>query len=324
MTTLRSLRVVHLSDLHLGQETKSKWRSRLVMGDAWKKNLQEIADDKAIDLVCFTGDLAYSGQPAQYEEATAFVKEMLSVLDVEKSRFFCVPGNHDINRNLAKTEWEKLRDAASRSDETEFARWMAGGSEPLGFDESWRDAVLSRQAAYRKWLLNMDLSALHPQNSAHGLLGYRASIDLGLGSPLHLIGLDSAWLAGDNHDARKLRVTDEQIFQLLTHRAEQLVGWKLVLMHHPMSDLFDEVATKRQLSDCGVSLLLHGHLHTPDVGRWAPAGSGAQALNVSAAGCLYQRDSFPNSMQVLDLQLQADHSVLPSQVWFRSWSREAH
>ena len=324
MTTLRSLRVVHLSDLHLGQESKSKWRSSHVMGSAWKKNLQEIADDKTIDLVCFTGDLAFSGQPGQYLEATAFVDELLSVLKVPKSRFFCVPGNHDVDRKIAETAWEALRAAAGQVDQTKFARWMTGGAKPFGFDESWRDAVLSRQAAYRQWLIEMDLSALHPQNSAHGNLGYRKSVDLGLGAPLHVIGLDSAWLAGDEQDAGNLRVTDEQIGRLLTDSGATLQGWKLALVHHPLHNLADSDTAESRLAEFGVSLLLHGHLHKPKVGRWVPAGLGAQALNVSAAGCLYEHDRYPNSMQVLDLQLQADHRVVPCQVWFRSWSKNGH
>lgn len=315
----RTLRILHLSDLHIGKERTSGWRMRRVLGEAWSRNLREIAADGPVDLVCFTGDLAQSGQAAQYEEASRFVDEVLSVLKVPKSRFFCVPGNHDVDRTIAPDAWREMRDGAWEVSPQAYARWLAGGRAPRGFDAAWPDALLRRQAAYRDWLDAAGLSAQRPEHGPHGRFGYRISLDdLGLEAPLHVVGLDSAWLAGDDDDAGKLRLTDEQVVRLLTdERGERLPGWTIALVHHPLSDLADGREAQRLLSEFGVSLLLHGHLHDAEVSRWTtPAAS----LHVSAAGSLYETDQFPNGVQLLDVQLPKGRPIEPRQLWARCWS----
>lgn len=87
MEARRALRIVHLSDLHLGKKVASAWRQRRLLGEAWKRNLEAIAEDGLIDLVCFTGDLARSGQPAQCEQASAFIDETVALLRVPRQRF---------------------------------------------------------------------------------------------------------------------------------------------------------------------------------------------------------------------------------------------
>lgn len=320
------LRLLHLSDLHLGKESAaSAWRMRRVLGKAWTDNLKHLADDGPIDLVCFTGDLAQSGQPAQYQQATDFVGQLLELLRVPKERFFCVPGNHDVDRNIEPAAWKELRSAVWDVEAVTFGRYLAaGGRAPRGCDPAWPDQVLARQGAYRAWLKQEGFSHLLPEHGPHGRLGWRATLNLN-DLPLHVIGLDSAWLAGDDHDAAKLRLTDEQIARLLTDAdGEPLAGHKLALMHHPIGEIADGRTARRLLSEMGVQMLLHGHLHDPELERWStPAHSAGDALYVSAAGCLYETDAYPNSLQLLDLQL-APEGLQPARLWARRWAGRGH
>lgn len=235
----QQVRIFHLSDLHLGKESAATWRMRRVLGPAWKQNLKDIAGDHPIDLVCFTGDLAQAGLPEQYAEASRFVEELLQELRLPPNRFFCVPGNHDVNRTLHHEEWARMRSASFAVDASSFSRWMAGARAPFGCEEAWRDALIHRQSAYRAWLSDTGFSAMLPIEGPHGRLGYRISLDLGFEAPLHVVGFDSAWLAGDNNDTGNLRLTDEQIGRLLTDNGQALPGWKIALMHHPLTDLAD-------------------------------------------------------------------------------------
>jgi len=320
--TGRRIRVVHISDLHLGKDSTHTWRVRRVLGDAWKKNLKDIASDGPIDLVCFTGDVAQAGQAGQYEEATVFVHEALELLGVPLSRFFCVPGNHDVDRNLHKKDWSQLRKGVKEVGAQGVTDWLAGGQMPRSFHTQWLDNTLARQAAYQQWLRTLGRQELLPQASPHGRLGYRASIDLGLEAPLHLIGLDSAWLAGDDNDASKLILTDGQIGRLCTQaNGSHLDGWCVAMLHHPIGDLADGRNGRRLLAEHGVSLLLHGHLHDPELARW---DTPSQGLHISAAGCLYEHDRFPNSLQVLDIELPNLKPVLPVLLWSRAWSAKGH
>ncbi|WP_295954138.1 metallophosphoesterase [Rhodoferax sp.] len=315
MVARNRLRILHISDLHLGKEAASGWRMRRVMGRTWTENLVQLAADGPIDLVCFTGDLAQSGQVGQYAEATQFVEELLRILKVDRERFFCVPGNHDVDRSVNPPAWKKLRELAWRADGQEFSRWIAGGKPPLGFQKSWPDAVLQRQDAYRAWLASMGLGRFLP--GLHPRLGYRVSLDLGLDVPLHIVGLDSAWLAGDDNDAGRLRITDEQVGRLLTNGGKPLPGWCMALVHHPLTDLADGSLVQGLLSHYGVSLLLHGHLHAPKLARWSSPGA---HLQIAAAGCLYEHDRYPNCFQVLDVQLPAGQGIALQQLWARTWS----
>ena len=62
-----SFTVLHISDLHeRGPREGEPWRRRRVLGEAWLRNLDELRKDGPVDLICFTGDLAERGQPAEY------------------------------------------------------------------------------------------------------------------------------------------------------------------------------------------------------------------------------------------------------------------
>ncbi len=323
------LRILHLSDLHMGQERGAgRWRLRDVLGDAWRDNLDAIAQDHQVDLVCFTGDLAFSGKPEQYREASEAIAFLLRQLNVEKSRFFCVPGNHDIDRSLEEDAWRQLRDANDVRPE-DVDPWIAGERAPRGCDDHWRDAVLLRRRAYDDWLTAFGLDHLRPAHHRHGRLGYRISFapgELGNVAPLHIVGFDSAWLAGGG-DAREqdnanLRLTREQVGRLLSDdNDEPLTGQVIGLMHHPFSNLIERESQSMPelMSRKGLGLLLHGHLHDLRLTDWASPRHG---LHISSAGSQYQRNDVPNTIHLLDMDLSAAAPLRPAAVWVRAWSPE--
>jgi 3',5'-cyclic AMP phosphodiesterase CpdA len=128
------LRILHISDLHAGKPgPESLWRQRRVLGDAWLRNLETIAGGgRPVDLVCFTGDVAFPAQPEQYAQAAEFVRDLLGRLGLGPDRFFPVPGNHDVDRSVEEKAWKKLREAlepgdAERLPEAEKIRsWLSG------------------------------------------------------------------------------------------------------------------------------------------------------------------------------------------------------
>ena len=318
------LRILHISDLHHGQEEAkgSAWRMRRVLeSKAWRENLQDIAQDGKPDLICFTGDLAFSGQASQYTALTQFLDDLLAQLGVDKQRLFVVPGNHDIDRHTHPAAWLALRNASWQTDADKLSRWLAGGAPPLGFQAEWREQILARQQAYRDWHATYwpertaRFSAQAARHGHHPHLGYHDQLDFA-GQPVHIIGLDSAWLAGDEHDMGKLRLTDEQIARHLTH-ANQADGIKIVLLHHPISELADAKLARQLFDENGVHLVLHGHLHDPAHQRLSPAMQELSFVE-SAAGCLYEHDNFPNCLQLLDL---APNTGKVQQIWLRSWSK---
>ena len=74
--------ILHLSDLHeRGEREKEAARRYRVLGPVWREQLQELRREGAIDLVCFTGDLADWGLVAEYQAAEARLDELLSLAD---------------------------------------------------------------------------------------------------------------------------------------------------------------------------------------------------------------------------------------------------
>jgi len=322
------LRILHVSDLHeRGPRETEPWRRRRVLGDGWEENLAVLLQDGPIDLVCFTGDAADWGLPEEYAKATDFFEGLLSRLHLGKDRLFAIPGNHDIGRDIHKDVWSAVRKAANAADPLDLARWMAGGKSPMGFQDDWRERLLERQAAYRSWVRDsLGRPDLDPAQSPHGLLGYRREVLLpNIGVPVHLIGLDTAWLCGDDNDAGKLRLTDTQLGKLATdEHGTALPGFRIVLMHHPFHELGDGADLRRHIAPWA-DLVLRGHLHEPEVETWADPDRTVRQL---AAGCLYEghrADRYPNACHVLTVEL--DDAGRPAQIdlRFRSFSaRSGH
>ena len=323
ITLLIKLRLLHLSDLHeRGPRERESWRRRRVLGDAWLRNLDELKAAGPFDLACFTGDAADWGLADEYAAATEFFQETLRRLGVPPERFFLVPGNHDVCRTVAKPVWKKLRANLHRVNDQDLSRWLAGEATPWGFQNAQRDALLPRQAAYRDWLKNgLKRLDLLPDPAIHPRLGYRRTVHLpGLPFAVHIIGLDSAWLAGDDHDTGKLRLTEDQAMRLTGDaRGEAPDGFRLALIHHPLDDLADGAHCRRLLAE-RVDVLLRGHLHEPEPAEWADPD---RRLRQVAAGCLYEghgADRYPNACEVIEITLDAQGRPQRYDLRFRRWS----
>jgi len=220
-----------------------------------------------------------------------------------------------------RQEWDR---ATGPGDDDAFTRWLVrGGAAPRGMDAGLRERLQERAAGYRAWIAHgLGRPDLLPTLS-RSQLGYRVTRRFArLPFPVHLIGLDSAWLAGDDHDARKLRLTDEQILRLCTDDdGERLAGLRIALVHHPLADLADGERARRLLQEHSVNLLLSGHLHDPEAREIATPDGHLRDL---AAGCLYQHDRYRNGVTAMTLELDDAGQMRRLELRFRGWSDRGH
>lgn len=220
--------VLHISDLHArGPREPESWRCRRVTGkESWCRNLEELQKDGPIDLVCFTGDLALSGRSDEYPRAGEFLAQTLQQLGLPTVRLAVVPGNHDIDRSVKQGVGQTIRSNIHRFDDLEISRWLAGREAPFGFTDDLRDKLLERQSAFRGWLAAAGFHHLLPSRSPHGRLGFRHTLRLpGLPFDVRLIGLDSAWLCGDDSDDGRLRLTTDQVMRLARGQPRERPSW---------------------------------------------------------------------------------------------------
>jgi hypothetical protein len=249
----------------------------------------------------------------------------LVACEVSHERLFLVPGNHDVQRREEREAWRKLRELGA-SNASGLSDWFAGIEQPYGARRNWREAIAKRTIAFWGWVASdLQRPGLLPGGSPHGRLGYQSRVE-GLGYPfdVHIIGLDSAWLCGDENDAGKLHLTKGQL-DLLTRDSEArpLSGFRMALVHHPLSDLADSRQSFRLLSET-TDLLLHGHQHDPiaEVNE-----DPDRQLRILAAGSLYEGDEgdrWINSFHVIDVDLDHEGRPLHYRVTFWGWSEHGH
>ena len=98
------LSFIHLSDIHF---MKNSGDSFDVDEDLRNEIIYDITHCLPryidhIDGVLVCGDIAFSGKQSEYDIATKFLEEMCSKADIDDSKIFCVPGNHDVDQEITK------------------------------------------------------------------------------------------------------------------------------------------------------------------------------------------------------------------------------
>lgn len=289
-----------------------------MLGDAWLRHLDELSEEAPIQVVLFTGDAADWGQAAEFEQATEFLNATLQRLDLKSDRLFVIPGNHDVDRSAERDCWLAFRKVlANCNDLLSVSRWISGGGVPPGFEKQWRELIRTRLRAYRDWAPGV--SGRPELAGTETTFGYRVTLELpDAGYPLQILGLNTAWMCGDDSDSGKLWILDEQLMRIAADNAGRpLPGFRLLLMHHPFDQMADGAQCRRLLRG-HVDLVLRGHLHDEELETWSDPDRSVRQL---AAGCLYEGwrgDQWPNACHVITLK--GKDAPREAEVRFRSWS----
>lgn len=101
-----AIEILHLSDLHLSSNSLTDFS---IVRTALIKRLEaEVRDRGAPDVVVFSGDIVQAGSAlSEFELAKAeFIDPVLIAAQVSQDRFLIVPGNHDIDREVVRSEPE--------------------------------------------------------------------------------------------------------------------------------------------------------------------------------------------------------------------------
>jgi hypothetical protein len=138
------------------------------------------------------------------------------------------------------------------------------------------------------------------------IAGYRVAI----------LTLNTAWLCGSDDDkANGLLLGERQVRSALAQVPSD-VDMRIAVLHHPFDWLreFDQNDSASLLLD-GCDFVLHGHLHrTATTQLISPDG----AAMVIAAGACYETRQFPNSYNIVSVDLD-DHT---GEVFIRRYSDE--
>ncbi|MCR5361040.1 MAG: metallophosphoesterase [Bacteroidales bacterium] len=100
------IRILHLSDFHYKEKNDADFKDI-------SKSIANIIRDKKIDLIVFSGDLAFDTNSYEIIEKASkcFIGPIKEVTGLDNSHFLIAPGNHDMNRNA---ELDMVKDAFSK------------------------------------------------------------------------------------------------------------------------------------------------------------------------------------------------------------------
>ena len=274
---------LHLSDLHF---RKSQAYDENVVLKALLRDLFE--QQVHPDFVAVSGDIAFSGQPIEYDLARRFFNDLLQTTGLDKDRLFLVPGNHDVDRSLISTGARAIGE--SLSDRKSANALLSTPTD--------RKLVFARFKGYAAFVRTYLGKEVRFDDSRYF---YVQSLDLA-GQQVALLGLNSAYMcASDQDKANGLLIGERQARAAL----EQAAGasLKIALLHHPFDWLreFDQNDSAAMLTD-GCDFVLHGHLHqTAATQLTSPDG----AATILACGACYETREFPNMYNWVQLDLTA-------------------
>lgn len=271
------IRWLHISDFHMSGS--QSYDADRVLGALCRSLPALRARSGQLDFVIVSGDVALSGKADEYERATALFDRLLSDAEIDKTRLFVVPGNHDVDRSL--------NSSLSRTLDT-----------PIDADKYFsptRDLqhVLLRQSGFILWYNSyFDGIRSFPCASTCAPLEVATVRD----TPVAILLINSACFSADDFDHGKLLIGRRCIEEALSGSAIDQASFRIAVMHHPLSwlSMVESSNIKALLRD-SFDVILSGHLHETDIEQVQGATSGAIHLT---AGASYQGSEWPNSAMI--------------------------
>lgn len=244
---------IHLSDIHFKKMRNGHITD--VDDDVRNELLRDVEQQSkgfsSISGILVTGDIAFSGQPDQYQRAEQWLANLCARAGCLADMVWTVPGNHDIDREVIRksTSIEDRHDKLRRIEVAE----IEGQLERYWNDEEARSSFIKPLKAYN------DLAKKFECQINPGDFYWEDDLLLNDGSILRLRGLNSTFVSNgsdnDKVDSTKLILSKKQIIC----QTESGVVY-LTLCHHPPDWCRDQDEINDWL-DKRVNVQLFGHKH---------------------------------------------------------------
>ncbi|WP_395065101.1 metallophosphoesterase family protein [Paraburkholderia silvatlantica] len=297
---------VHISDIHFqnpdGKHYAAQGAILKSFLDALPPALKSFS--KNPDAVFFTGDVAHSGDPSEYDLAEEFLARLKEILPNQDCQILIVPGNHDVHRP----------DADRYPDDEKFAQ--ANLKTQLNVVELEANAdragrfsrLLSRLDNYRNFVKNCT-AVSKPEINHEWFFTHRLEKNP---FSIGIAGLNSAWRASSDKDRGRLIIGLPQI-----EKAEDNLNScniRVLLAHHPLASdwfcPFDEDYQEKKLKFFDV--VVRGHEHR---GRSKlVAGPKGKPNPWISGAALYSREERPRGFNICRLNL--DKGWLEAVFWY--------
>jgi 3',5'-cyclic AMP phosphodiesterase CpdA len=274
---MRPIRWLHISDFHMRH--RDAWSQDVVLQAMCDRIRLQRNEGSIADFVVATGDLSFSGQVPEYNQVSRFLDAISTASGVLRDRMYCVPGNHDVDR-----ERQKLCFLGARhylQDQNRVDEMLARADD--------MSTLLQRQNNYRDFQ-NGYCTGQDRTWTSDGL-GYVSALNVE-DVQIAIVGLNSSWLAeGGLEDHLRLLIGERQVINAINLIEPLNPHIVIAMSHHPFHLLreFDRVVVQNRI-ERACHFFHCGHLHEPETRNVAASGSGCLIL---AAGA-FVRDT-PNA-----------------------------
>jgi 3',5'-cyclic AMP phosphodiesterase CpdA len=268
--------ILHLSDLHFGTaDNATNWHNQL-------------AEDLRHDLYChrldgliLSGDIANKSLPEEYAAAQQFLDNLCQEFLLTPKQVVIVPGNHDLNWDLAESAYElkRRKDYKGSTDENDVID--KGDIIEVQNPEEYKHRFKHFSAFYETLK-----GEPYPLEYAHqGILHHFEEQNL------LILGLNSAWQL-DHHYTSRASILPDAISHALSQirqNSEYENCLKFAVWHHPLNSAFEDRITDlgfmQRLAQAGFRAVFHGHIHKAETSlyRYDQSVDGRK-INIVCAG----------------------------------------
>lgn len=287
---MREIAWLQVSDIHMRQ--RDEWSQDVVLRAMADSIRQRRGQGLTLDFILATGDLAFSGKREEYDLVKRFLDELVIASGVPKERIFCIPGNHDVNRDRQKLCFQGARSTLTSPNTVDPV--LTPDNDDLTTLRQRQEAYCAFQTSY----FGGQVRTVTPDG-----LAYVSSLTID-DVVIAIVGLNSAWLAeGGKADHGNLLIGERQIINAF--EAASMLGAHIVIgmAHHPLHLLrdFDRSAATRHITK-NCDFYHCGHLHQPESHG---AGFDASACLTVAAGASFETRESQNAYSLVKLDLIA-------------------
>lgn len=158
----RPVKILHLSDVHFGRDHRFQKAGTALPAASTDALIDTILHDASLsttkfDAVVVSGDLTSTGKRPEFEEAAAFLRDLLKHFGLSREQLIVVPGNHDVL-------WGKEENVVSHA---EFESFMS-----RVFSSPVQDLEICSSKIGSIYMLGLDLTRLEsPQLGGIGFIG---------------------------------------------------------------------------------------------------------------------------------------------------------
>ncbi len=280
------MKFLHLSDFHFGIEKRERYSS----GDvAARKNsmrkvtekIISIANSEHLDFIFLTGDFGWSASKEDYKKCREWLQQLLNDIDLDASKIFLCPGNHDIDREtMLDIEYPLNQVSANQKLKIERLDYLNGRFN--NFINFYNELKI------KPYLIGSKESTL---------VGIRET------EKCIIVCLNTAWFAKNDDVQDKMWIGADLIEIIRSQLNDYPQKPVITIMHHPMTSWHEEErgnfeGTENVYSEvCKFSdIVLHGHTHETETQSFV-----FNNALIAGSGAIYQSRHYPHNFYLYDV-----------------------